>query len=137
MKSSLVPGMSSVTHIVVDDARTVGIVGEECRIYAKPHLIADIETACRDLILAHSEANEDSVGMEVAVKHFAPTLPGMTVEITVEVTAVEGRKVTFAVIVEDEFDTITTGSHTRFVAERAKIIRRLTAKAVRLTARRD
>jgi fluoroacetyl-CoA thioesterase len=69
---------------------------------------------CRNLILDHAEDGEDSVGIEVAVKHLAPTLPGSTVEIAAKVTAVEGRKVTFAVTARDEIDTVSSGSHARF-----------------------
>jgi fluoroacetyl-CoA thioesterase len=98
-------------------------------------LIGDIEMTCRNLILAHADAGEDSVGMEVAIRHLAATLPGMTVEITVEVTAVEGRKVVFGVTAKDDLDTISLGSHARFVVDAAKTIERLEAKAVKLAAR--
>jgi len=73
--------------------------------------------------------------MEVAVKHLAPTLPGMTVEITVLVTAVEGRTVVFAVTARDDLDTISSGSHARFVVDKAKTVERLKAKAAKLAAR--
>jgi fluoroacetyl-CoA thioesterase len=135
MKSSLVPGVSMVNHILIDKAKTIGFMGEEGRVYATPYLIGDIETTCRNLILAHADANEDSVGMEVAIKHLAPTLPGMTVEIAVEVTAVEGRKVMFAVNVKDELDTVSSGTHARFVVDKAKTVERLKAKAAKLAAR--
>ena len=69
--------------------------------------------------------------MEVAIKHLAPTLMGMTVEITVSVTAVDGRKVTFEVAVKDELDAVGAGTHTRFVVEKAKTFERLKAKAAR------
>ena len=87
---------------------------------------------CRQLILDNADANEDSVGMEVALKHLAPTLPGSPVEIAVSVTAVEGRKVSFAVTAKDEIDTISTGAHVRFVVDKAKTIERLRAKAAKL-----
>ena len=135
MKPSLVPGVSVVNRFVVDKAKTIGFMGEEGRVYATPYLIGDIEMTCRNLILAHADANEDSVGMEVAVKHLAPTLPGMTVEITVLVTAVEGRRVAFAVTAGDDLDTISSGSHTRFVVDKAKTVERLRAKAEKLAAR--
>jgi predicted thioesterase len=135
MKASLVPGVSAVNGILVDKAKTIGFMGEEGRVYATPYLIGDIETTCRNLILAHADPNEDSVGMEVAVKHLAPTLPGMTVEITVEVTAVEGRKVTFAVTAKDELDTVSSGTHVRFVIDKAKTVERVKAKAAKLAAR--
>jgi fluoroacetyl-CoA thioesterase len=135
MKPSLAPGVRAVHRIVVDRAKTIGFMGEEGRVYATPHLIGDIELTCRNLILAHADANEDSVGMEVAVRHLAPTLPGMTVEITVEVTAVEGRKVVFAVTAKDDLDIISSGSHARFVVDKAKTVERLRAKAAKFAAR--
>jgi fluoroacetyl-CoA thioesterase len=48
-------------------------------------------------LLGHAQAGEDSVGFEILLRHTAPTLPGMHVEITATVSAVEGRKVTFDV----------------------------------------
>jgi fluoroacetyl-CoA thioesterase len=129
------PGAGPPRGIVVDRAKTIGFMGEEGRVYATPYLIGDIEMTCRNLILAHADAGEDSVGMEIAIRHLAPTLPGMTVEITVEVTAVEGRKVVFAATAKDDLDTISLGSHARFVVDTAKTIERLKAKAVKLAAR--
>src|SRR5215471_20801571 len=109
MKPSLQSGISLMRRIPVGKEKTIGFMGEEGRVYATPYLIGDIEVTCRNLILAHADANEDSVGVEVAVKHLAPTLPGMTVEITVLVTAVEGRTVVFAVTATDDLDTISSG----------------------------
>jgi predicted thioesterase len=97
-------------------------------------MILDIEHTCRELILEHGEAGEDSVGMEVAVKHLAPTLMGMTVEITVRVTEIDGRKVRFEAEVKDQLDTVGSGSHTRFVVDKAKTFERLKAKAARFAA---
>ena len=97
-------------------------------------MILDIEHTCRELVLEHADAGEDSVGMEVAIKHLAPTLMGMTVEVTARVTAVDGRKVTFEVAAKDELDAICAGTHTRFVVDKAKTFERLKAKAARRAA---
>jgi fluoroacetyl-CoA thioesterase len=132
MKTSLQPGVSLTRRIVVDKAKTIGFMGEEGRVYATPYLIGDIEMTCRNLLLEHADDNEDSVGMEVAVKHLAPTLPGSTVEITATVTAVDGRKVSFAISAKDEIDTISSGSHMRFVVDKTKSLERLKAKAAKL-----
>ena len=96
------PRASRVNRITVGRERTIGFMGEEARTYGTPSMILDIEHTCRELILEHADAGEDSVGMEVAIKHLAPTLMGMTVEIAVRVTAVEGRKVLFEATVKDE-----------------------------------
>jgi predicted thioesterase len=134
MKPSLQPGLSAIKHIAVDRDRTISFMGEDARVYATPRLIRDIEFTCRDLIVQHAEPGEDSVGMEVAVKHLAPALAGSTVEIAVRVTAVEGRKVTFDVTAKDELDTVSAGTHTRFVVEVARTKERLKAKAAKLAA---
>jgi fluoroacetyl-CoA thioesterase len=134
MKPSLRPGLSRVNRITIGPDRTIGFMGDEARTYATPAMIRDIEYTCRDLIIEHADPGEDSVGMEVAVKHLAPTLMGMTVEIAVRVIAVDGRKVSFEATVKDELDQVGAGTHTRFVVEKAKTFERLKAKAARLAA---
>ena len=62
---------------------------------------------------------------------------GMTVEIAVRVVAVEGRKVSFEVAVKDELDEVGTGTHTRFVVDKARTFERLKAKAARFAQLRD
>jgi predicted thioesterase len=137
MKASLRPGLTRVNRIVIDRGRTISFMGEEARTYATPSMILDIEHTCRDLIVEHAEPGEDSVGTEVAVQHLAPTLLGMTVEITVKVLAVEGRKIQFEVAVNDEFDKVGAGTHTRFVVDKARTFERLKAKAARLAAKSE
>jgi predicted thioesterase len=132
MKSSLQPGVALIRSIVVDRARTIGFMGEDARVYATPSMILDMEHTCRELILQHADAGEDSVGIEVAVKHLAATLTGQTVEITAKVVSVEGRKVTFEITVDDELDTAGAGMHSRFVVDREKTVERLKAKAAKL-----
>ena len=134
MKPSLRPGISRTNRIAVGRERTIGYMGEEARTYATPSMILDIEHTCRELIIEHAEAGEDSVGMEVSVKHLAPTLVDMTVEITVRVTAMDGRKVTFEVAVRDELDDVGAGHHMRFVVDKGKTLERLKAKAARFAA---
>ena len=137
MKESLRPGISKVRRLVVDRERTISFMGEEGRVYGTPELGRDIEHACRDLLLEHAEAGQDSVGTEITVRHTAPTLPGMEVEITATVTAVDGRKVTFDVSAKDELEPIGGGTHTRFVVDVAKTHERLRGKAAKLAALRS
>ena len=137
MKDSLRPGVSRVGRIEVDRDRTIGFMGEEGRVYGTPYLVRDIEMTCRQLILDHGEPGEDSVGTDISIKHLAPTLLGMTVEITVTVTAVEGRKVVFEISAKDNIDQISTGTHGRFVVDVNKTVERLKAKAAKLAGARS
>jgi fluoroacetyl-CoA thioesterase len=134
MKPSLQPGLTSVKRIPIDRDRTISFMGEDARVYATPRLISDIEFTCRDLILQHADPGEDSVGTEVAVKHLAPTLAGSTVEISVRITAVDGRKIAFEVSARDELDTVSAGTHGRFVVKVTRTKERLKAKAEKLAA---
>ena len=134
MKESVRSGLSRVSGLKIDAERTISFMGEEGRVYSTPNLVRDIEHTCRDLLLEHGDAGEDSVGMEISVKHLAPTLLGMRVEITVTVRTVEGRKVTFDIAAKDELEPISAGSHTRYVVDVGKTIERLKAKAAKRSA---
>ena len=134
MKPSLQPGVSLTRKITIDRDRTIGFMGEDARVYATPMMIRDMEMVCRDLIMQHADSGEDSVGIEVSIKHLAASLTGMTVEIIARVAAVEGRKVVFDVSAKDELDAIGAGMHARFVVDTAKTVERLKAKAARRDA---
>jgi predicted thioesterase len=134
MKDTLRPGVSHKKRITVDRERTISFMGEEARVYATPRLVSDIEFTCRDLLIEHCDPGEDSVGAEIALKHLAATLLGSTVEITVKVAAIDGRKVVFEVAASDELEQISAGTHTRYVVDLARRIERLKAKAAKLGA---
>lgn len=132
MKDSLRPGLSRVNRIEVDRDRTVGFMGEEGRVYGTPYLVRDIEMTCRELILEHADVGEDSVGTDVSIKHLAPTLLGMKIEIAVTVSLVEGRRVVFEISAKDDVEQICKGTHGRFVVDVNKTVQRLKAKAAKL-----
>ena len=136
MKETLRPGATRTRRLTVDRERTISFMGDEGRVYATPSLIRDIERTCREFLLDHADAGEESVGMDIALRHLAPTLLDMEVEITVTVAAVEGRKVTFDIAAEDEIEPIATSTHTRFVVDVAKRHERLKAKAAKRAAAR-
>src|SRR2546430_16928714 len=131
MKESLRPGISQVKRIAIDRDRTISFMGDEGRVYSTPSLIRDIEHACRDLLLEHSDTGEESVGVEISLRHLAPTLLDMQVEITATVVAVEGRKGMFEVTAKDGTEPIATSTHTRVVVDVAKRYERLKAKAAK------
>ena len=132
MKESLRAGVSKTAQITVDKDRTIGFMGEEGRVYGTPFMVMDIEQTCRKLIMEHADEGEDSVGIEVSIKHLAPTLLGMTAEITAKVAAVEGRKVVFEISGKDALDQICSGTHSRFVVDKAKQFERLKTKAAKV-----
>jgi predicted thioesterase len=131
MQPTLVPGLSVTRSLIVDRERTIDFMGEKARVYSTPMLVRDIELTSRDLLLAHLDAGEDSVGTRVEIDHLAATLMGMKVEVTVAVAAVAGRAVTLEVSAHDGVDTICRGRHHRFVVDVRTTEARLAAKAAK------
>jgi len=131
MRDALAAGVTKTDRIKVDEPRTIGFMGEEGRVYATPALVADIEMACRNLLLEHLDEGEDSVGTRVEIDHLAPTPLGLPVEITATVAEVKGRAVTFDVTARDSLDEIGRCRHYRFVVDVDKTKARLRDKAAK------
>jgi len=128
MKPTLVPGLTTTREFAVDRERTIGFMGEEARVYATPMLVRDIEVTCRELLLAHLDAGEDSVGTRVEIDHLAATLLGMKVAITATLAELKGRAAIFDVSATDGLDTICRGRHARFIANVEQVKQRLLQK---------
>lgn len=134
MKPTLAAGVTATVRHAIDRERTIEFMGERARVYATPMLVRDIEIACRELLLAHLDPGEDSVGTRVELDHLAPTPLGMRVELGVTVTEVKGRAVTLAVEGRDEVDVICRGLHRRFVVDTKATEARIAAKLAKVAA---
>ena len=132
MTEKLTVGTSESRTITVDKERTIDFMGEDCRVYATPSLVRDIEHTCRDLIFERVPEGQDSVGTTVSIAHTAPTLLNMDVTVTATVAEIDGRKVVFDVVAKDPLDTICKGRHERFIVDVDKTQERLRAKAAKL-----
>ena len=128
MKASLQKGLSATKKIVVDEDRCIGFMGKEGMVYATPRMVSDVEYTCRDFLLEHLDAGEDSVGAHVSIDHLAPTPPGLEIAIRIETTEIDRRKVVFSFSVQDPVEEVGRGKHVRFVVETAKTRERLAAK---------
>ena len=134
MKPTLQPGLEAQARFDVDRERTIDFMGEAARVYATPMLVRDIEMTCRNLLLAHLDAGEDSVGTRVEIDHIGATLLGMPVVLTVRVAELNGRAVVFEVEGRDAVEPIVRGRHSRFIVDVAKTAQRLAAKAGKAAA---
>ncbi len=116
----------------VPEHRTVpNLLPESADFAAMPHVLATgymvgiIEWACMEALHGHLDEGEITLGTHVDLSHVAPTLPGSTVTIEVELTAVDRRALTFDIVARDENAVISTGSHQRGVVDRARFEGRL------------
>jgi fluoroacetyl-CoA thioesterase len=128
MKESLATGLTTTHRVTIDLGRTIGFFGEEGRVYATPELVRDIENTCRDLLLEHLDAGEDSVGMRVEVDHLAPTPLGMWVEVSADLVELDGRRATFTISARDPVEAVAQGRHVRYIVDAQKTVARLQKK---------
>jgi predicted thioesterase len=128
MSEPLKAGLTATRRVDIDRDRTISFMGDDCRVYATPKLLYDIEFACRDLLLEHIEPGQDSVGTRVELDHLGATLMGMWVDITVTLTEVNGGAVSFDFTARDAVEIVARGKHNRFVVGVEKTAQRLKAK---------
>jgi predicted thioesterase len=98
-------------------------------VLSTPRLIGLLERTARESLYPYLEAEERSVGMEVEIRHLAPTPPGATVICITRVVQVEGREISFQMEARDAHETIARGLHKRAVIRVGSFARRVAAKA--------
>ena len=100
-------------------------------VFATGFLVGFLEWACIKAINPHLDwPEEQTVGTHINVSHEAATPVGLEVIATVELVAVEGRKLTFAVEAHDGIDLISKGTHERFVINKLKFEAKVKAKTL-------
>jgi fluoroacetyl-CoA thioesterase len=128
MTDAVKPGMTYTRTITVGEDRTISFMGDDLRVYATPHVVSDLEYACRDFIKEHLPDGQDSVGAHVEIRHLKPTPLGMEARHELTVSKVEGRNVTCDIEVFDALEKVATASHTRFVVDIERLKRAIAQK---------
>lgn len=136
MKETLKPGIRYEHKFVVPASKTVAALYPEAEefaampeVFATGFLVGFLEWACIKAINPHIDwPHEQTVGTHIDVSHEAATPPGLEVTATVELIAVEGRRLVFAVEAHDGIDLISQGRHERFVINTEKFNAKVGAK---------
>jgi len=101
-------------------------------VFATGFLVGFLEWACIKAVIPHLDwPEEQSLGTHIDVSHEAATPSGLEVTASVELIAVQGRKLTFTVSAHDGVDLISRGRHERFVINKKKFDAKVAAKAAR------
>jgi len=98
-------------------------------VFATPEMVRLMERAAVNALKPYLADGQQSVGTMVNVKHLAATPIGATVTSRAELTAVDGRRLTFRVSAHDGIDLIGEGVHERALIDLAKFEARVRAKA--------
>ena len=84
-------------------------------VLSTPNLIGFLERTARETMAGWLEDDERSVGVEIELRHLAPTPVGHTIHCTARVIHAEDREVTFHISARDERELIARGLHKRAI----------------------
>ena len=126
------PGTTGSAELVVGEEHTAPRVGSgKVHVLATPVMINLVEAAALAAVEHLLPEGYQSLGTHLDVRHIAATPVGMRVKASVEVSAVNGRTISFSISVKDEIDLIGDGVHERVVVNVAKFDQRVQRKLSR------
>lgn len=122
-------GMKAEVGTLVEREDTAKEVGSgDLLVYATPCMVALMEGAACEAIADYLSDTQTTVGTALNIEHISATPVGLDVRAEAEVTAVEGKVITFAVRAFDEVGEIGNGTHKRVIVNSQKFLDKAYAK---------
>jgi fluoroacetyl-CoA thioesterase len=141
MKETLKAGIEHELRFRIPENKTVPDLYPEAsefqvmpRVLATGFMVGLIEWACIEAVNPHIDwPQEQTVGIRINVDHTAATPPGLEVRARVKLVRVDGRRLWFESELHDGVDTISKGTHERFVIDADKFNAKLQQKIANIT----
>ena len=122
-------GMKGEAWTEVEKEDTAQIVGSgSLLVYATPCMVALMEGAACEAIAEALGEDQTTVGTMLNIEHISATPVGLEVHAEAEVTAVDGKVITFDIKAFDEVGEIGHGTHKRVIVNSQKFLDKTYAK---------
>ena len=116
-------GMKAEVSTLAEREDTAKEVGSgDLLVYATPCMVALMEGAACEAIAGALSDTQTTVGTMLNIEHSSATPVGLEVRAEAEVTAIEGKVITFAVTAYDEAGEIGKGTHKRVIVNSQKFL---------------
>ena len=110
----------------VMESNTAEFIGSgDMAVLATPAMVALMENAAMLAVATKLDEGDTTVGSMISTSHLKPSKIGAHILAEAELTAIEGRKLTFKVRAYDGETLIGEGDHIRFVVNREKFLSKL------------
>lgn len=130
MKSAPKTGTVGETTFVVEPKHCIEFATDGMpAVLSTPNLIGILERTAREAIAPFLDPDERSVGVELDLRHLAPTPLGAKVTASARVIGASGRLVDFQIEARDGHELILRGVHKRAVVRVESFAKRVRAKA--------
>ncbi len=127
--SSISVGLKGKAETVVSEQNTASAMGSGLApVFATPCMVALMEGAAVNAVQKMLEDGQGTVGTHLDVSHDSATPIGMKVWAEAELTAVDGKRLTFSVAAYDEKGQIGHGTHERFIITTSKFLEKVRSK---------
>ncbi len=107
-----------LTVTSIDTAIALG--SGDVAVLATPRVVALCEEAAVAALAGQLADDSTSVGTNINLDHLTATPVGRTVTAIATVTAVEGKRISFDLRVEDSDTIAASGTHTRYIVNRTR-----------------
>ena len=125
----MIVGMKGEVGTTVEREDTAMEVGSgSLLVYATPCMVALMEGAACEAIAEALGENQTTVGTMLNIEHISATPVGLDVRAVAEVTAVDGKVITFDVKAYDEAGEIGHGTHKRVIINSQKFLEKTYGK---------
>ncbi len=125
----LTPGLRGSADLLVGPEHTAPHVGSgKIAVLATPVMVNLMESAALAAVEGDLPAGYQTLGIRLDVTHVAATPVGMRVRARAELTKVDGRRLSFRVMAEDEREPIGEGTHERVIVNVERFDRRVQEK---------
>ena len=129
MKGKPKIGTSSEVRFVVESRHAIDFAdGGMPAVLSTPHLVGFLERTAREALAPLLEDNERSVGVEIEIRHLAPTPVGQNVTCVARIVHADGTQITFQVEARDEQELIARGLHKRQIVRVDRFAQRVSHK---------
>lgn len=98
------------------------------RVFSTPSMTYFVEMTAHKLVGPHLKPGQGQVGLQVNIRHMAPTPIGKKVRCETELVAIDRRKLTFKMKVFDDVEQIGEAEHDRYIVDLDKYMAKLKAK---------
>jgi len=130
MKSKPPIGTRGETTFVVETQHCIEFAADGMpAVLSTPNLIGILERTARLAIEPFLETDERSVGVEIELRHLAPSPLGAKVTASARVIGVTGRLVDYQIEARDGHELIARGIHKRAVVRTGSFSERVKRKA--------
>ncbi|MGL4851727.1 MAG: thioesterase family protein [Phocaeicola sp.] len=119
-------GLTYTSQVVVATENIAATMGSgDLAVFATPSMVALMENAAMKAVSEHLSEGSTTVGAMMNTTHIKPSAVGKKISATATLTEVEGRKLVFSVVAQDEQGIIGEATHVRYVVDREKFMQKV------------